>query len=156
MFGGRRRMTSTERRFQRQFHALERLIPALRERLAPFSREDLSQRFEQVGLPFASITDPQHLFADPHLQQGDLRFEPALALASGGDGLEAIRAIVRAAPDFLQTGGWLLLEHGYDQAAAVRALFAEARFSAIASARDLAGIERVTLGQFVHRSEIAS
>ena len=103
------------------------------------------------------LSNPPYIAAaDPHLQEGDLRFEPAMALASGRDGLDAIRAIVRAAPDFLHSKAWLLLEHGYDQAAAVRELLTQAGFTAIASERDLAGIERVTLGQFVHHNEIAS
>ena len=83
---------------------------------------------------------------DPHLGEGDLRFEPPSALSSGQDGLDAIRRIVRDAPLHLQPGGWLLLEHGWGQGAAVRALLAEARFSDIATARDLEDRDRVTLG----------
>jgi release factor glutamine methyltransferase len=85
---------------------------------------------------------------DPHLGEGDLRFEPSAALASGDDGLDAIRAIVSAAPSYLAHDGRLALEHGYDQARNVRALFTAAGFEAIASARDLAGIERVTYGRW--------
>ncbi|KAB2900417.1 MAG: peptide chain release factor N(5)-glutamine methyltransferase [Dokdonella sp.] len=81
---------------------------------------------------------------DPHLLQGDLRFEPRAALGSGPDGLDAIRAIVAQAPRHLLTDGWLLLEHGFDQAAAVRALLAEAGYREIGSARDHAGHERVS------------
>jgi release factor glutamine methyltransferase len=84
--------------------------------------------------------------ADPHLLRGDLRFEPASALASGSDGLDAIRAIVAAAPGYLAPGGALALEHGHDQASAAQTLLREAGFRAIASARDLAGIARVTYG----------
>lgn len=84
---------------------------------------------------------------DPHLAQGDVRFEPRAALAGGPDGLACIRVIVSGALNYLAPGGWLLLEHGYDQAQAVRALMKEAHYSAIFSARDLAGIERVSGGR---------
>jgi release factor glutamine methyltransferase len=89
--------------------------------------------------------NPPYVAADdPHLREGDLRHEPAQALTPGGDGLDAIRAIVAAAPAHLASGGWLLLEHGHDQAEAVAALFGGAGFIDIGSARDLAGILRVT------------
>ncbi|MBI4204393.1 MAG: peptide chain release factor N(5)-glutamine methyltransferase [Betaproteobacteria bacterium] len=84
---------------------------------------------------------------DPHLAQGDLRFEPALALCGGRDGLDAIRAIVAAAGRHFSATGWLLFEHGYDQAAACRALLQAAGFTAIDSWRDLAGHERVSGGR---------
>lgn len=85
---------------------------------------------------------------DPHLLRGDLRFEPRMALASGADGLEAIRIIVAGASAHLLPGGWLLIEHGWQQGEAVRELFASAGFSAIETARDLEARERVTLGQY--------
>lgn len=85
--------------------------------------------------------------ADPHLGQGDLRFEPRSALAAGGDGLDDIRRIVRQAPAHLAPGGWLLLEHGYDQAQPVADLLKQAGFTEIGHAADLAGISRVTLGR---------
>ena len=81
---------------------------------------------------------------DPHLDQGDLRFEPRRALVAGSDGLDALRAIVADAPAYLASGAYLALEHGHDQAGAVRALLREAGLQAIDSARDLAGIERVS------------
>ena len=84
---------------------------------------------------------------DPHLGQGDLRHEPPLALSSGPDGLDAIRAIVAAAPAHLVPGGWLLLEHGFDQGPAVRALLRARGFDGVATARDLEGRERVSLGR---------
>lgn len=84
---------------------------------------------------------------DPHLREGDLRFEPQAALAAGPDGLDAIRAIVAAAPPFLASSGWLLIEHGQGQDGAVRALFAEAGFAAVTTWPDLAGIARVTGGK---------
>ena len=84
---------------------------------------------------------------DPHLQQGDLRFEPALALSAGDHGLSCISHIIDKAPDHLMNNGWLLLEHGYDQAPACRQLLREKDFSNICSHPDLAGIMRVSGGQ---------
>ncbi len=84
---------------------------------------------------------------DAHLAQGDLRFEPRAALASGVDGLEAIRVIVAGAPMHLCDGGWLLVEHGWEQGAAVRALFDTAGFVDVATERDLEQRDRVTLGR---------
>lgn len=83
---------------------------------------------------------------DTHLQEGGLRFEPRDALASGSDGLDAIRKIVREAPACLAPGGWLLLEHGWDQGRAVRALLSDAGFADVATERDLEARDRVTLG----------
>jgi release factor glutamine methyltransferase len=83
---------------------------------------------------------------DPHLAQGDLRFEPHAALAAEGEGLDCIRSIIAAAPAHLATGGALLLEHGYDQAEACRRLLIEAGFVMIFSHPDLAGILRVSGG----------
>jgi release factor glutamine methyltransferase len=82
---------------------------------------------------------------DPHLNV--LVCEPRIALAAGADGLAALRRVVAGAPQHLSTDGWLLVEHGFDQGAAVRALFAAAQFQSISTVRDLAGHERVTLGQ---------
>ena len=85
---------------------------------------------------------------DPHLGEGDLRFEPPAALSSGVDGLDAIRAIVRDAPAHLSPGGWLLLEHGWQQGQAVRALLSTAGFEAIRTVPDLELRDRVTLGRY--------
>jgi release factor glutamine methyltransferase len=86
--------------------------------------------------------------ADPHLEQGDLRFEPKGALTDGSpDGLESIRAIINGAAAHLNPGGWLLLEHGYDQAQAVARLLAEAGLAESLSIPDLAGIARVAGGR---------
>lgn len=90
---------------------------------------------------------PYIALGDPHLDEGDLRFEPPSALSSGSDGLDAIRAIARAAPAHLRAGGWLLLEHGREQGGAVRALLHEAGFAEVATERDLEGRDRVTLGR---------
>ena len=83
---------------------------------------------------------------DLHLKQGDLRFEPTSALASGQDGLDDIRNIITNTPQHLNPHGWLLLEHGYNQAEQVAALLKQAGFSQISHAQDLAGIHRVTFG----------
>jgi release factor glutamine methyltransferase len=94
------------------------------------------------------VSNPPYVAADdPHLAA--LKHEPAQALQSGPDGLEDIRAIVSQAPPHLNPGGWLLLEHGWDQAPAVRGLLQAAGFKAIASRRDLAGIERCSGGQWL-------
>jgi release factor glutamine methyltransferase len=85
--------------------------------------------------------------ADPHLAQGDLRFEPRSALVGGPDGLDAIREIVRGAPAHLGAGGRLLLEHGIGQDAAVRSLLDDAGLEGVTTWPDLAGIARVTGGR---------
>jgi release factor glutamine methyltransferase len=85
--------------------------------------------------------------ADPHLTQGDVRFEPRAALAAGPDGLDDIRSIVAAAPAHLVPAGQLWFEHGYDQAGAAAALLARAGFAGIEQRRDLAGILRVSGGR---------
>lgn len=107
-----------------------------------FAALDAGERFGVI------VSNPPYVAdGDPHLAEGDVRFEPASALASGPAGLDDIVRIVAAAPAFLTPGGWLLLEHGYDQAAAVRELLLAGGFVEVASARDLAGIERITLGR---------
>lgn len=94
------------------------------------------------------VSNPPYIAAgDPHLARGDVRFEPISALVSGGDGLHDIRHIAAHAPDHLEPGGWLLLEHGYDQAAQVSELLLQAGFDEVFSACDLAGIERVSGGR---------
>lgn len=102
-----------------------------------------------AGQRFALIlSNPPYIRADDqHLAQGDLRFEPSSALIAGSDGLDDIRAIIPAAPAHLLPGGWLLLEHGFDQAEAVRALLAAGGFAEVHSRRDLAGHERISLGR---------
>jgi release factor glutamine methyltransferase len=85
---------------------------------------------------------------DPHLTEGDLRFEPAAALVSGERGLDALAAIIAGAPRHLDAGAQIALEHGHDQASVVQALLREAGFEAVASERDLAGIQRVSYGRW--------
>ena len=91
---------------------------------------------------------PYVAVGDPHLDAGDLRFEPASALSSGSDGLDDIRIIVANAPTHLHAGGWLMLEHGHDQGDSVRALLERAGFSDVASRPDLEGRDRVSLGRW--------
>ena len=94
------------------------------------------------------VANPPYIPAeDVHLRQGDLRFEPLLALTSGADGLAAIRQIIAAAALHLFADGWLLFEHGYDQTEPVRALLETAGFTDIEQHRDLAGIVRVSGGR---------
>ncbi|MBI2750656.1 MAG: peptide chain release factor N(5)-glutamine methyltransferase [Burkholderiales bacterium] len=102
-----------------------------------------------VAGPFdAIVSNPPYIAAaDHHLQA--LTHEPLSALASGADGLDDIRTIIRQAPTRLRPGGWLLLEHGYDQAEAVRALLTQAGFHEAQSRRDLAGIERCSGGKWL-------
>lgn len=106
--------------------------------LAPLAGE----RFDLIASNPPYIAD-----GDPHLCAGDLRFEPPTALSSGADGLDAIRVIVRDARALLQPGGWLLLEHGWDQGDAVRALLQVAGYSDVATEQDLEARDRISLGR---------
>ena len=102
----------------------------------------------QPGTFRVIVTNPPYVADnDDHLTQGDLRFEPARALRGGVDGLRAIRVIVAGASAFLAPDGWLLIEHGYNQAESVRSLLVDAGYAGVESRRDLAGIQRVTLGR---------
>lgn len=93
------------------------------------------------------VSNPPYIAdRDPHLDEGDLRFEPRAALASGTDGLDAIRAIVHDAPSHIKQGGWLMLEHGYAQGDAVRSLLKQSGFVEVFTAVDLEGRERVSGG----------
>lgn len=100
------------------------------------------ERFDLVASNPPYIED-----ADPHLAEGDLRFEPRSALASGVDGLDDLRHLAAVAPAHLASAGWLLLEHGWRQGEAVRTLLRAAGFVEVDTARDLEGRERVTLGR---------
>lgn len=96
------------------------------------------------------VSNPPYIAADdPHLKQGDVRFEPITALASGVDGLDDIKLIIKQAPNYLMANGWLFFEHGYQQAKAVQQLLVERGFTAINTWRDLGGNERVTGGQWL-------
>lgn len=106
---------------------------------APLARE----RFHLIA------SNPPYIASDdPHLAQGDLRFEPAAALASGHDGLDDIRLIIAGAPAHLQPGGWLLMEHGWDQGAPIRTLLEGAGFVDVDTALDLEQRDRVSLGRW--------
>ncbi len=108
----------------------------------------LSHWMDAVAGPFELIVSnpPYVADGDPHLAA--LTHEPLSALTSGADGLDDIRQIIAQAPSRLAPGGWLLLEHGWDQADAVQALLRSAGFIQVQSRRDLAGIERCTGGCF--------
>jgi release factor glutamine methyltransferase len=97
------------------------------------------------GLFDVIVSNPPYIAeGDPHLREGDLRFEPPDALASGADGLDAIRAIVGGARGHLRNGGWLLLEHGFDQGADVRDLLLDHGFAEVFTRPDLEGRERAS------------
>lgn len=101
----------------------------------------VSEKFDVI------VSNPPYIAQDDeHLKLGDLRFEPLSALASGVDGLDDIRKIIQDAPDYLNPNGWLMLEHGYDQAEAVAALLTARGFNQIDHAKDIAGTQRVTFG----------
>jgi release factor glutamine methyltransferase len=94
------------------------------------------------------ISNPPYIAdADPHLAAGDVRFEPSSALVAGSDGMDDLRTIISQAPSHLKEGGWLLLEHGYDQGAAVRDLLTRHGFERVQTRRDLGGHERISFGQ---------
>ncbi|MCB1957156.1 MAG: peptide chain release factor N(5)-glutamine methyltransferase [Rhodocyclaceae bacterium] len=94
------------------------------------------------------VSNPPYVAdGDPHLARGDLRFEPVSALASGPAGLDDIRLIARSLGPHLAAGAWVLIEHGWDQAADVRAILASAGLAQVGSADDLAGISRVSFGR---------
>lgn len=106
-----------------------------------FTALDRTDRFELI------VSNPPYIAAtDPHLGSGDLRFEPAGALTDFADGLSALRRIIAEASCWLCVDGVLMLEHGHDQAVQVRRAMADAGYTDLFTARDLAGIERVTCG----------
>jgi len=94
------------------------------------------------------VSNPPYIAdGDRHLSEGDLRFEPSGALTDFADGLSALRTIISGAPSKLAPGSWLLMEHGYDQSAAVRGLLLSSGYTDVQSWQDLAGIERVSGGR---------
>ncbi len=108
---------------------------------------DLPAAWRDTAFDLIASNPPYVAVDDPHLREGDVRFEPAAALASGVDGLAAIRRIVEDARAHLVAGGTLVIEHGFDQSERVRELFSAAGFGEIVVARDLAGIPRVVAGR---------
>lgn len=102
------------------------------------------RRFDMI------VANPPYVAADdPHLRQGDLRFEPRPALAAGADGLADLRRIVGAAPTYLRPDGWLLLEHGCDQAGSCRDLLRNAGFGELVFRADIAGLPRIAGGRLL-------
>jgi release factor glutamine methyltransferase len=112
-----------------------------------FAQGDWCAALAGANLDLIVSNPPYVASGDAHLQTGDLRHEPRAALVSGSDGLDAIRRIVVDAPAHLDAGAWLLIEHGWDQAARVRALFESHGYTDVSSILDGAGHERVTLGR---------
>jgi release factor glutamine methyltransferase len=107
-----------------------------------FNAFDAGERFDVI------VSNPPYVAAgDPHPARGDARFDPPEALIAGSEGLDALTLIVAQAPTFLESRGWLLVEHGWNQAAAVTGLFQAAGFVEVTGHRDLAGRDRVTLGR---------
>lgn len=95
------------------------------------------------------VSNPPYIAAnDPHLVVGDVRFEPPSALVSGADGLDDIKIIISQSSAYLNTNGWLVIEHGYNQRQAVRDLMCAAGFSKVATQQDYNHLDRVTLGQY--------
>lgn len=95
------------------------------------------------------ISNPPYIAeTDPHLRQGDLRFEPRSALSSGVDGLRDLSHLIQTAPSYLKATGWLLLEHGYDQRSAITQLLKTTGYTEVACYQDLAGNDRVSLGRY--------
>lgn len=114
-----------------------------------FSGDWLNALPESTPLLDVIVSNPPYVEAnDIHLNQGDCRFEPPIALTPGNDGLSAIRSIIDQAPQYLKPGGWLLLEHGYNQATGVIELFTQPLWSNTQILKDLAGHPRVSLAQF--------
>ncbi len=115
-------------------------------------RFECSNWFEQLGRTRYDVivSNPPYVATeDSHLGQGDLRFEPREALVAGPRGLEALQRIIAQAPGYLTEGGWLLVEHGYDQAEPCRRLLEQAGFVGLVAERDLAGIVRVSGGRWL-------
>lgn len=95
------------------------------------------------------VANPPYItLGDPHLEEDGLRFEPFIALTAQENGLECICKIIIQAPDYLENAGWLMLEHGYDQASVCQELLDRTDFLSIFTQSDLAGIDRVTGGQY--------
>ncbi len=110
---------------------------------------DWFERVDRTQFDLIVSNPPYVAERDAHLDSGDVRFEPRLALVSGPEGLGALQRIITLAPRYLADGGWLLCEHGYDQAAAVGGLLTQAGFAELVSERDLAGLQRVAGGRWL-------
>lgn len=120
-----------------------RLALTIEVRCGSWFEPVLEERFTLI------VSNPPYIDEqDPHLEQGDVRFEPRSALVAAGAGLADLQHIVTQAPEHLLSGGWLLLEHGWQQGQAVRDLLLQRGFSSVATVRDYGDQERVTLGQW--------
>ena len=108
---------------------------------------DIDRPSEKHGFDLLVSNPPYIEAGDEHLQQGDLRFEPAAALTDFADGLSHIRTLAAQAQGYLKPGGWLLLEHGWNQGEAVRGILAEHGWQQVETLRDLAGLDRVSIGR---------
>lgn len=116
-----------------------------------FLRSDWFSNLDHERFNVIASNPPYIASSDEHLSRGDLRFEPNMALTDQADGLSALRIIIGGAPVHLEQGGWLLMEHGYDQAVQVRELLEAHGYAEVQSWRDLAGIERVSGGRVAVR-----
>ncbi len=124
-------------------NAQEHGVPALRFVHSDWFAAVADQRFDLI------VSNPPYIAEDdPHLSQGDVRFEPRTALVSGTDGLDAIRTIVGQSISHLHSAGWLMFEHGSDQAVAVAECLHAAGFVEVSTRQDLEGRDRVTIGQY--------
>lgn len=112
-----------------------------------FIESDWFEHVPPVAFDVVVANPPYVADGDPHLAQDDLRYEPAIALKGGVDGLAAIRMIVAGASGYMKRGGWLAVEHGYDQAESVQDLLRAAGFDDLNARRDLAGVLRTTSGR---------
>ncbi len=118
-------------------------LPNIEFRCGDWFAPVASRRFDVI------VSNPPYVAQDaPHLDQGDLQFEPQSALISGAHGLDALKIIVAQAPQHLEPGGWLLVEHGFDQARAIRHTMLRNGGQNIASFRDYAGLDRISACRF--------
>ena len=130
-----------------QDNACELRLPSVRFMHSDWFSNLSHRRFDLI------VSNPPYIAQnDPHLQQTSLPYEPMSALTSGVDGLDDIRHLIAQAPKHLNSDGWLLLEHGYDQGVAVRQLMQSAGFNAIATHRDYGNNDRITLGQWIENA----
>ncbi len=105
---------------------------------------------KNIGSYDLIVSNPPYIsIDDPHLHQGDVRFEPESALVSGKEGLDDLYIIITGAKKYLDTNGWLLLEHGYQQGKAIRRLLEENNFSTISTLKDYSNLDRVSIGQWI-------
>ena len=122
-------------------NALAMGLPQVRFKQSDWYQGLAGERFDLL------LANPPYIDADdPHLSQGDLRFEPRSALVAQDNGLGDLIHLVEGAPGHLAKGGWLLLEHGYEQGPAVRAMLSGVGFTAVGTRMDMAGQERITGG----------